>query len=278
MFQRFLDRLVGVAIWVVMIAFWGGIGVGAVWAVDYFFLNEPAPTTAMPPTESAAETVNAAFQTPPTTDAAAAALGSALAANEATLAALEENYDEALRGELTRIERAAERETTNATNRLTSFRSQVVAFWADFWIDPPVSRDSLEGFELAVWPETAMLHEIDFALSQVEPNVETAASNAKYEAEQAASASFRAATTHYYGCLNATMSNSVWATAEDVAGCGSLLEFDDPDWPAHDWSCVRDNVEAVLSMRPDDDYILGRNTEAQIARIFNCHGFELPDP
>ena len=213
-----------------------------------------------------------------TTTDAAAAIEAVLAENEVTLVALEQANDEALRAELARIETAAEREAADATNRLLGFRRQVVAFWADFWVDPPVERDSLEGFLMGGWPETAMLQEIDFALSQVESNADTARRNAEFAAERAASDRlYKEVILPYAACLDTAV--EVGASVERfVAVCSPLLEFDGPpEWPSHDWSCVRSNVEAVLSMRPDDDYTPGARTEAVLERLFDCQGLQPPD-
>ena len=250
------------------------LGAAAGYVVGAFILDDPATST-VPATPTI--TTDSAAATSTTADAAATALEAAFAANEAALLALKEANDEALRAELARIDKASEREADDATDQLLGFRRRVVAFWADFWAESSVPRDSLEGFQLGVWPETAMLHEIDFALSQVESNVERAVSNAEYAAETAAMDRLNKVTVPYYGCMLAETADS-WATAEDIAGCGTLLEFDgSPEWPAHNWTCVRSNVEAVSSMRPDDDYTIGWNVEGQMGRLFGCLDLQLPD-
>ena len=206
-------------------------------------------------------------------------LEAAFDANDATLLTLEEVNDEDLQAELARIERAARREADRAGNRLRGFRERVVAYWVDFWAEAPVPRDSLEGAQVR-FVEEGILREIDFTLSQVESNVEAATRNAEYAARRAARDRLNEVEDRYYRCLavsSTELEDDDWGTAEDiVTGCGTLLGLGPPEWPAHDWSCVRNAVEAVLLIRPDN-YSVGESTAGYIGRAFECLGLEQPE-
>lgn len=245
-----------------------------------FVVPEDGSTTARSSAENAAaaEAIREAFaefeeSRSATTVPPLEAIEAARAEVAEALRALEDAAAKDLQAELARIEKAAENEAAEARALLVDFRGQVVAYWEDYWAEQQLPGDSLEA-TLVTFRESSMLREIDFALSSVGLNVESARLAAENAARRAADARLNKVTDRYYVCM--AVDEASGYSAEGVAACGMLVELGPPEWPPHDWTCVQRDVQAVLSMRPDDYTPFDADTGAQkIDRIFGCLGLEL---